>query len=602
MSHAKEEECTICLEGIDGNSVLGIIDLCKHYYHDHCILQWSNHSNSCPTCRELFYKINIHDHLRLIKTVQVQDKLLSNDAINDIPREFISSANEPPPGMSRFSANRVPDLLESQPSGGVCSICSSSDYRTSLTRNLFTCQSCEAKFHQHCLGISSLNDIDEDESSWCCPICDCQQEYILTPAMIRRRQLQIGQRSRMSHRPLPNRIGRSSRSRLSATGLASHLNDLVHNLLVTPLNDDHLLVLATQGPISGNRSVGSANNHHGVSSRSGSRVDRRGNASPSGLVIHNENGELDDAFLYESDNNDGHLPYNSPSFSSGENHRFDDAAYYSPPPIINGGVILRKELKQLQSLTTEEVKSWELYDKAKLGAQDPNETDNPNREMATRRRRKKRSVISPQEGSSASLATNTRAGSNNSTAPTRISSLMSQIRKPSNSSNAVPAKPDITMESSFNFSTSPAGGSPSSSNSNFSPVTSAEGEDSITDKNILPLNIDQSKQFNFELSFNQKSQIQKFIRANLRPLYKRNPETKNKIDIPIGTVIKSEEDYININKSASRKIYSKIVSMVNDSDDNDRIVNEYFHDGDNNDNLKQLVDNYIQHEINQYAS
>lgn len=559
MNQIKEEECTICLEVINGQSVLGIVENCRHYYHQQCIIQWSSQSNSCPTCRELFYKINVHDHTGLVRSIQVRDKLLPNDAINDIPTEFIIPANRPVSGTSsRF--NEVDSTAESQ-RFGICSICSSSDYRTSLTRNLFTCQACESKFHQNCLGISSLNEIDDEDSTWCCPICDCQQEYVLTPAMIRRRQLQVGSRPR-ANRPAPNRI---SRPRARATGLASHLSDLVHSQLMVP------------SPEPGDSPHPSGRLANTGIGRSGANRNRNTSGR---LVIHNENGELDDAFLYESDH-DNSSPENSPMAQDP----------YSPPPIINGGVILRKELKQLESLSAEEAKSWELFDKVKLGTSGSNDSNNSNDETATRRRRKKRTV--PQEGSSASLERNPNLNLTNlanltNTTPTRISSLMSQIRKPT----IGPSRSDTIVESGSNYSVSPAGGSPSSSTSNFSPVTSAEGDDSTK---IPPLNIDQSQKLSFELTFDQKSQIQKYIRDTLRPLYKRNKEKSKRNDTAI---IKNEEDYININKSASRKIYSRIVSMVNESESD--VFSQYFQQS--NDNLKQLVDNYIKQEISQYSN
>lgn len=158
-------ECPICLDPLGPRDLIGRIHQCLHHYHKRCISQWSTHSNSCPTCRKLYYVIDIvandaRDHV--LENINVKDRLIENDAINHIPPEFII----PPPTYTdsyTLTRSEEPEL-----NSGVCTICSSAQY-SRLARSLLPCINCGAKFHRLCLG-------HRDESFWFCPVCDCRQE------------------------------------------------------------------------------------------------------------------------------------------------------------------------------------------------------------------------------------------------------------------------------------------------------------------------------------------------------------------------------------------------------------------------------------------
>lgn len=147
-------ECPICLDDMGPAAVVGTVHGCRHSYHDTCIILWSKHSNSCPTCRKLFYRVDIAPRDApgsVLHRVTVQDKLMPNDAIDQIPQEYIN-AEEP--------AMEVPN--------GVCTVCSSADY--SVRSRLVCCIACGANFHNACLSHSG--------DSWFCPVCDCHQERV----------------------------------------------------------------------------------------------------------------------------------------------------------------------------------------------------------------------------------------------------------------------------------------------------------------------------------------------------------------------------------------------------------------------------------------
>ncbi|KAG7661483.1 uncharacterized protein J8A68_005061 [[Candida] subhashii] len=101
-------------------------------------------SNSCPTCRKRFHQIQIsqayHPH-KIINTISIQDKLLPNQGINDIPSQFI---------IPRFQIQPIrEDEYEDEENG--------------LVTN----------------GVCWVVDSGNGYLNWCCPMCDFEQESIL---------------------------------------------------------------------------------------------------------------------------------------------------------------------------------------------------------------------------------------------------------------------------------------------------------------------------------------------------------------------------------------------------------------------------------------
>lgn len=510
------EECTICLEDLDHTTKIGLIRACHHYYHESCIIQWSNNSNSCPTCRKLFNTIDVTylNSNSVIRSVTVQDKLLPNAAIDDIPTEFIIPANAP----------RIAEPTEIR--NGVCSICSSSDYRVSLTRSMMTCQSCNATFHQSCLGISNMYDDEDMGSSWFCPICDFQQDLILPPSSARRRQTASIMHSISNRRPRTNvRTGRNVIRNIVTN----------QNLRRQRRNEMELVEL------------------YGMDEE----VD-----PPEQPEVYNFSDEDMDL-----ESNDDGAP--------------DD--YYIPPPVLNGGIIARNELRQRATLSEEELKSWDLFDRAKEGDSEVDINSNNNTGTSRRRRRKRTTHLEMPDHSLGDNNLNTHVSSS------KVLMIISQMRlnNQQTASSSIgsfthyPKDAQVGSSSSSMYTASPTGGSPASMNSNFSPVTSAE-EDS---KRFSDSSLDKKN----ELTFDQKSKIQTFIRDKLRPLYKRRLSKDVKL-------IKSEEDYIRINKSASRKIYGSIAAKAKE---NDAVLDRLFNHS--NDELLLIVEEYVNNEIHEYC-
>jgi len=108
----------------------------------------------------------------IAKTIQIQDKLLPNPAINQIPSQFIIGSNE--------HRNDVEDTSPYASDAGFCCLCAV----TRRNSPLLLCQQCASNFHINCLGISDAET--DDYFSWYCPMCDCHQETILPMRPVRR--------------------------------------------------------------------------------------------------------------------------------------------------------------------------------------------------------------------------------------------------------------------------------------------------------------------------------------------------------------------------------------------------------------------------------
>lgn len=397
-------ECPICLETILLSALLGRIQGCLHTYHEQCLIQWSTQSNSCPTCRKLFYGIDIIDSVRsnLVKrSVLVKDKIIENDAINHIPPEYII-----PPQV--YSERRTEDPDRTQ--NGVCVVCSSAQY-SQRNRPMVACIGCGAKFHTLCLG-------HRDEPEWFCPVCDCCQE------------ISVQALPRSPRRP--------------ATSI------------------------------------------------------RRG------LTIFNENDEIED---------------------------FDDRdELVRTSSVLNGGVILRREARQLENLTREEADSWSALEQVRLGTIRDSEKVSPHDPVTTKRKRRKhREPVTSALPTSSTICSSSLISSA-SEKPSRILSLMKQIKTRGTTTLSVPALANIDS------------------------VT--EGLDpGMTENANKPAPTSKGLATTMELSFDQKKKIQRYVRDKLRSRY--DPHT----DSTDPRIIKTETEYIKINKAISHKVYAEVLSL-----------------------------------------
>ncbi|GEQ66631.1 hypothetical protein JCM33374_g294 [Metschnikowia sp. JCM 33374] len=291
--------------------------------------------------------------------------------------------------------------------------------------------------------------------------------------------------------------------------------------------------------------------------------------------------------------------------------------------VWNGGVLLRRQARELQNLTPEERSSWNLLESARSGNL-TDVSDTVEQDPSTRRRRRKRPVAGAEGGlnhdvanssvaadpntvfaasSSSEIASNgshplgananqdspARTGPSVSPArvgPSRIASLMSQIKSRSGgvSGNQVPSSPKahFSSQTSHNNSTgSLVNGSESNTHSPSSPVdvseTEAHGKTTPGSPNNTP-----NTWTPRPLTLDEKSMVQTHVRNNLRPLYRSSHSHPPQIH--------SEDEYIRINKGISRQVYSHISSLCTSKGPG--VYGEFFQG--ESDHLKKLVDFYVE--------
>lgn len=197
----------------------------------------------------------------------------------------------------------------------------------------------------------------------------------------------------------------------------------------------------------------------------------------------------------------------------------ENDAFENPVPlvrasnVVNGGVLLRREARALKNLTPDEAMSWEMFERARKGDADMAEsTTGP--EVVRRKKRPARSSRKNNRGEEQLSGVSCRERSLNENTTSRISSLIKQIQSKSNSdctSSAEPILIDLTQ-----------------------------------DQPILKLLLE------------QKRVVQKCVRGYLMCFFDAKDPSKH--------WLKTEEQYIQVNKTISRKIYSDILKECDESD------------------------------------
>ncbi|KAK5654090.1 hypothetical protein OQA88_7521 [Cercophora sp. LCS_1] len=111
------------------------IEVCGHVLHDSCLKMWSEKANSCPICRQNFNLVHVYD--------KVGGKLLSSRAVEDKKQvaEFDPQS---------WEVENPEEEEEAIP----CPLCGESD-REEL---LLLCDSCDMPYHTYCIGLEGVPD------------------------------------------------------------------------------------------------------------------------------------------------------------------------------------------------------------------------------------------------------------------------------------------------------------------------------------------------------------------------------------------------------------------------------------------------------------
>ncbi|EKD18353.1 uncharacterized protein L3040_006772 [Drepanopeziza brunnea f. sp. 'multigermtubi'] len=125
---------------------------CGHFLHDCCLKQWSQQANSCPICRGAFNLIEVRDKVGgvVLSEYEVEDK--KQVAEFDV-RAWLSENEED-----------EEETEETRP----CPICRSADQEEVL----LLCDSCDAPYHTHCIGLDRVPN-----GHWFCMECANRGAY-----------------------------------------------------------------------------------------------------------------------------------------------------------------------------------------------------------------------------------------------------------------------------------------------------------------------------------------------------------------------------------------------------------------------------------------
>ncbi|KAH7162548.1 hypothetical protein B0J13DRAFT_615184 [Dactylonectria estremocensis] len=158
-------------------NIVAALDGCNHIIHDVCIRSWAQKTNTCPICRNPFHSVRVYNGVdgTIISTYDVQDK--KQVAEFDVQQWLGDN----------------PDEEEEQ--GNPCPVCNSAEQEDVL----LLCDSCDAAYHTHCVGLECIPDGD-----WYCMECSHLFQLVdSTPTA------EVGERSPRPHhvrRPNPRNV------------------------------------------------------------------------------------------------------------------------------------------------------------------------------------------------------------------------------------------------------------------------------------------------------------------------------------------------------------------------------------------------------------
>ncbi|TWU76687.1 hypothetical protein ED733_000883 [Metarhizium rileyi] len=132
-------------EDVNNLDIVAALDGCEHVIHDACIRSWAQKTNTCPICRTPFHFVRVYNGVdgTVISTYDVIDK--KQVAEFDV--------------QAWLGENVVDDEEEE---GNPCPICNSAEREDIL----LLCDSCDAAYHTHCIGLDHVPDGD-----WYCMEC-----------------------------------------------------------------------------------------------------------------------------------------------------------------------------------------------------------------------------------------------------------------------------------------------------------------------------------------------------------------------------------------------------------------------------------------------
>ncbi|KAK6602408.1 hypothetical protein ACHAQE_005589 [Botrytis cinerea] len=122
----------------NGNNALCVAQIkpCDHVLHDHCLREWSQKANSCPICRASFNLVLVLDGVG--GTVQSEYTVEDRKQTAEFDLAAWQEDN--------------PEDYEDEEEGRSCPICDQSDQEDVL----LLCDGCDAPYHTHCIGLDNV--------------------------------------------------------------------------------------------------------------------------------------------------------------------------------------------------------------------------------------------------------------------------------------------------------------------------------------------------------------------------------------------------------------------------------------------------------------
>lgn len=183
----------------DANTRIAALDGCNHVIHDSCIRLWAQKTNTCPICREPFRQLRVFDGVSgtIIECIEIEEK---KQVAEFDPQAWLADNAE------------EEEAEPEQP----CPVCSSSDREDVL----LLCDGCDAAYHTYCIGLDYI-----PSGNWYCMECaddfrTAAGEEEAEGRPVRRRPRQRRTAAGASSRFFPRTRERMRRARRQARSLA----------------------------------------------------------------------------------------------------------------------------------------------------------------------------------------------------------------------------------------------------------------------------------------------------------------------------------------------------------------------------------------------
>ncbi|KAL4939281.1 hypothetical protein BDV06DRAFT_214408 [Aspergillus oleicola] len=218
--HGKAPESSTNPEVLDGNEDSYIAQLlpCGHILHNNCLKPWVERANSCPICRRTFNVVELSDQVGgpVFSSYPVEDRVQVADVDPSMVVEYVDD-----------------DLAAFQP----CPVCGDAENEELL----LLCDGCDVPTHTYCVGLDEV-----PSGPWYCSRCETQRPIGLSSDAVDRPSLTQNQRR---HRTRAQQRRIQSRNQINSLHWARVWQSVWDHLNIDldfPFDDDRAIERAIQ--------------------------------------------------------------------------------------------------------------------------------------------------------------------------------------------------------------------------------------------------------------------------------------------------------------------------------------------------------------------